>query len=247
MNTHRLFFLIPLVFGLGNAHAERREFTYGVAAEIDANGHVVSADLKAKDVDEAFANAIEGLVKQWRFRPAMADGQPATATTMLTTQVVVDIDKNDSAKVTARYLRHGAAPDGLQAPPRYPNDAMRSQVSAEVAVVATIDAKGQPVKVELHSLMMNLDDPRLGKRFADETMETVRRWKFQPEQVNGQPVASKVVVPIKFTIRNGAVRNWKWMVKPPQENEVALDFTSQQPVALGNATGLELVSDGNQG
>ena len=116
-----------------------------------------------------------------------------------------------------------------------------------MAVVATVDAEGQPVKVELHSLMMNLDDARLGKRFAADTMETIRRWKFQPEQVNGRPVASKVVVPIKYTIRNGAVRNWKWMVKPPQEAEVALDFASQQPVALGNATGLELISDDSQG
>jgi TonB family protein len=247
MTAQRLLVLIPLVFGLGTAQAERREFTYGVAAEIDAKGHVVSADLKAEDVDESFATTIEGLVKQWRFRPAMAHGQPAAATTTLTTQVVVDIDKNNSAKVTARYLRHGAAPDGLQAPPRYPKDAMRRQVSAEVAVVATVDAKGQPVKVELHSLMMNLDDARLGKRFAAECMEAVRQWKFQPELVNDQPVASKVVVPIKFTIQNGAVRNWKWMVKPPHENEVALDFASQQPVALGNATGLELVSDGSQG
>lgn len=247
MNARHLLALVPLVFGIGNAHAERREFTYGVAAEIDPGGRVVDADLKASDVDEAFATTIEGLVKQWRFRPAMADGQPAAATTTLTTQVVVDIDENQSAKVTARYLRHGAAPDGLQLPPRYPKDAMRRQVSAEVAVVATVDAEGQPMKVELHSLMMNLDDARLGKRFAAEAMETIRGWKFQPEQVNGKPVASKVVVPIKFTMRNGAVRKWKWMVKPPQDSEVALDFASQQPVALGNATGVELVSDDSRG
>jgi len=247
MKAQRLLVLIPLMLGLGNAQAERREFTYGVAAEIDANGHVVDADLKAKDVDEAFASTIEGLVKQWRFRPAMADGQPATAATMLWVQIVVDIDKSQSARVTARYLRHGAAPRDLQQAPRYPKDAIRSQVSAEVAVVATVDAEGKPVNIELHSLMMNLDDARLGKRFAAETMETIRRWKFQPEKVNGRPVASRVVVPIKYTIRNGAVRNWKWMVKPPQDVEVALDFSAQQPVALGNATGLEFISDGSKG
>ena len=124
---------------------------------------------------------------------------------------------------------------------------MRSRVSAEVAVVAIVDAEGKPTKVELHSLMMNVDDAKLGKRFAAETMETVRRWTFQPERVNGQAVASRVIVPIKYTIDERAGRRWKWMVKPPQEDEVALDFTTQQPVALGNATGLELVSDGSQG
>ncbi len=247
MKAQRLLALIPLVLGLGNAQAERREFTYGVAAEIDANGHVVDADLKTKNVDEAFANAIEGLVKQWRFHPAMADGQPATATTMLWTQVVVDIDKSHSAKVTARYLRHGAAPRDLQQAPRYPKEAMRSHVSAEVAVVATVDADGKPVNVELHSLKMNLDNARLGKRFVAETMETVRHWQFEPERVNGKPVASKVIVPMKFTISNGPNRDWKWMMKPPQETDIALDFAAQQPVALGNATGLEFISDDSQG
>jgi TonB family protein len=247
MNTQRLLALISLVFGLGNVHAERREFTYSVAAEIDTNGHVASADLKAQDVDEAFASTIEGLVKQWRFRPAMANGAPAVAATTLTTQVVVDLDKNNSATVTVRYLRHGAAPDGLQQPPRYPVDAMRSRASAEVAVMATVDADGRPTKVELHSLMMNIDDARLGKHFANQCMDAVRQWKFQPERVNGQPVASRVVVPIKFTVDKNAGRRWKWMVKPPEESQITIDFDQQQPVALGNATGLELVSDGSQG
>ena len=38
MKAQRLLILIPLMLGLGNAQAERREFTYGVAAEIGCRG-----------------------------------------------------------------------------------------------------------------------------------------------------------------------------------------------------------------
>ena len=126
MKRQHLLVLIPLVFCFGQVQAERREFTYGVAAEIDTSGHVVSADLKATNVDDAFAQTVEGLVKQWQFHPAMASGAPATVSTTLTARVIVDIDAGHSAKVTAHYLGHDASLARLRSPPGYPQAAMHS-------------------------------------------------------------------------------------------------------------------------
>ncbi len=245
MHPIRLLALAPLLLSF-SANAERREFTYGVTAEIDSNGAVVSADLKAADVDTAFADAIEGLVKQWRFRPATVNGRPVSAHTLLTTQVVVDIDAGKSAHVVARYLRHGPEVENRLVPPRYPVEAMRSRVDAEVAVEVAIDRDGNLVETTLHSLRMKGGDKRLGRVFEQATIDAIRQWQFAPERINGIAVASRAIMPIKFTVRPSNSRNWKWIVEPKSDIPQVIDFNAKLPIAQGNATGLELISDNSK-
>lgn len=246
MHPIRLLALAPLLLSF-SANAERREFTYGVAAEIDSNGAVVSADLKAADVDAAFAGTIEGLVKQWRFRPATVNGRPVSSNTLLTAQVVVDIDARKSAHIVARYLRHGPEVENrLAVPPRYPVEAMRNRVDAEVAVEVAIDRDGKLIETTLHSLRMKGGDKRLGRVFEQATVDAIRQWRFAPERIDGVAVASRAIMPIKFTVNPSNSRNWKWIVEPKSDTSQPIDFTVNLPIAQGNATGLELISDGSK-
>ena len=77
-------------------------------------------------------------------------------------------------------------------PPAYPLELGCAGVGGEVGLVLSLDAKGMPadVKVEFSSRQSALDKAAI---------EAVRGWRFKPATVRGQPVPSKMRVPVKFT------------------------------------------------
>ena len=79
-------------------------------------------------------------------------------------------------------------------PPNYPREEERRGIGGTVILVITVDENGvaQDVEVEKSSGNRNLD------RAA---VTAARRWKFNPEVRNGQKVASRVRVPVDFTLR----------------------------------------------
>ncbi len=76
-------------------------------------------------------------------------------------------------------------------PPKYPPTEARQGVGGTVVLVISIDGQGNvlDVQVEKSSRNRNLD------RAA---MDAARKWRFNPEMKNGQPVASRVRVPVDF-------------------------------------------------
>ena len=78
-------------------------------------------------------------------------------------------------------------------PPRYPPEEMRRGVTGTTVLIVSIDASGNvmDVAVERSSGNRNLDR---------EAVKAARRWRFNPEVKNGQKIASRVRVPVEFTI-----------------------------------------------
>jgi protein TonB len=92
--------------------------------------------------------------------------------------------------VPARVVE--ARPDvSRNPPPRYPESARRAKHEGRVMVRASISADGrvQSVRVQRSSGHGVLDRAAL---------DAVRRWRFLPRQVNGQPQASEIEVPVNF-------------------------------------------------
>lgn len=77
-------------------------------------------------------------------------------------------------------------------PPVYPLELGCAGVGGEVGIVLSLDAKGLPsdVKVEFSSRQSELDKA---------AVEAVRTWRFKPATIRGQPVPTKMRVPVKFT------------------------------------------------
>jgi protein TonB len=83
-----------------------------------------------------------------------------------------------------------------QYPIRYPARAMRSQAQGLVQLRVLVGADGMPLKVELQKSSRSRD-------LDQAAMLGVKRWKFNPEIKNGQPVEGWVIVPINFTFNEG--------------------------------------------
>lgn len=79
--------------------------------------------------------------------------------------------------------------------PDYPARAMRNGESGEVMVQVEIDAGGRPTRVDVVQSSRSRDLDRAAVR-------AVQRWQFSPAIRNGQPVSSRVLVPIQFDRRS---------------------------------------------
>lgn len=74
--------------------------------------------------------------------------------------------------------------------PEFPSDLKRDGIAGVVFVTCTVDEKG------------NVVDPVVEKSnnagFEQPALEAVKKWKFKPARQDGNPVAKKVSIPIKF-------------------------------------------------
>ncbi|NUS38275.1 MAG: hypothetical protein HOQ02_04530 [Lysobacter sp.] len=169
---------------------------------VAADGSVVDYRLNGV-LDHALADRIEREVRQWRFVPALRDGQPATAKTrlLITLQpareggrwVVADVSSGQPALARRELLM-----------PDFPESALRAHLSARVV----LDVKLAPTgKVEaVHVEQVSLDrpgDPKLAAQWAEifgpPSVRAAKGWRFlPPESVDGEPVGATFRIAIVF-------------------------------------------------
>ncbi|MGH8083598.1 MAG: energy transducer TonB, partial [Lysobacter sp.] len=93
----------------------------------------------------------------------------------------------DSNTLNRRPKRHSGPP------PKYPQAAACAGVHGTVVLVLTIDSEGRLAekKIERSSLSLILDHTAL---------EATNLWRFDPEIRRGQPVTSRIRVPVDFVL-----------------------------------------------
>ena len=74
--------------------------------------------------------------------------------------------------------------------PEYPTVAKEAHIEGDVLVKTTIDPKGNVVNMQVVSGPAMLRGPALA---------ALRRWKYEPSTLNGQPIAVQLMVTLKFS------------------------------------------------
>lgn len=74
--------------------------------------------------------------------------------------------------------------------PDYPRDMLRSRTSGKVELSFIVEADGTVGAVQVVSSTR--------KSFADAAVAAVKKYRFKPATLNGQPIAARVVAPIEF-------------------------------------------------
>jgi TonB family protein len=77
-----------------------------------------------------------------------------------------------------------------RAMPEYPLVAKQAGIQGDVVMKTTIDAKGNVVNVQVVSGPQMLRGPAIA---------ALRRWRYEPSTLNGQPIAVQMLVTIKFS------------------------------------------------
>lgn len=78
--------------------------------------------------------------------------------------------------------------------PEYPDDLRKDGAIGIVVIKCTVDEHGNVVDPEI--------EKSTNKGFDDAAMSAVKRWKFKPARQDGNPVARRVSIPIKFSLES---------------------------------------------
>lgn len=78
--------------------------------------------------------------------------------------------------------------------PEYPAELRREGVSGLVMVKCSIDVQGNVAEAEV--------EKSSNAAFEPPALAAVKKWKFKPARQDGNPVAIKVSIPIKFVFES---------------------------------------------
>ena len=131
-------------------------------------------------------------------RPQLVETPPAALPDPIDETTTPSTAEPDPAAAATVAMAPGDQPvplPGQKPPPEYPPAALRNGQSGTVLVRVAVDASGLPTDVTL--------EKNSGSRDLDRAaLEAVRKWRFQPAQRDGQPVAASLVIPIEFKTQN---------------------------------------------
>jgi len=184
--------LLGLVFAaawLSAAHAQDKPKEVWIHApiEIAADGTAQIGELKG------VSGALSGMAKQVlvksRFLPARRNGAAVASSTHVTAILVLTPVGTDDYSISLKDIN--LAPTGITvAPPRYPVDMVRGNRSGDVELRLRIGIDGKP----LYLRTVSSSD----QAFEKAAIASMKRWKFEPQQIAGQPVEVEVSQPVRF-------------------------------------------------
>ncbi|KFN45449.1 hypothetical protein N790_02240 [Arenimonas malthae CC-JY-1] len=155
--------------------------------EISAQGRMTAFEFDpAAKVPPVLQPTLTEQLQSAAFVPATRDGKPAPSRSWLTARVVIRHLQGDDYHVGLEGTQLGPKPL-LRETPRL---ALGTGDPIALVVAFTVTPEGVPANVEAqgvrHATRAHLGVARLA----------IARWRFEPEQVGGEPVASLVRLPI---------------------------------------------------
>jgi TonB family protein len=178
------------------AHAaEKREQTYRVGADVNAGGHVTATQVD-KDVPASIAAVLGSALKQWQFVPATRNGHSLPAHTFVYTKLQAFPNASGQYNLRVSYIGNGPRIQQNKLP-RYPAEGIRQRESAFTVLEATVQIDGRLSDLKVSSKFENWPLPIY---FKEAVLASAKQWHGIPEQVDGQPVATQVRIPVSFTL-----------------------------------------------
>lgn len=188
--------LLALACNVPTYAAETREQIYRIGADVDATGRITATQLDA-DVPASIGSVVSAAVKQWHFVPARRDGQPVPAHTFVYTKLKAIPDTHGGYSLRISFEGNGPRMLKQNIQPHYPMDAVRRRECAFVVLDATVQPDGSLGDLSAHS---RFDDWPLRSSFIGSVLAAAKQWHAIPEQVDGQPVATRMHLSVSFTL-----------------------------------------------
>lgn len=154
----------------------------------------------AEKLPLALRQFVESTVGGWQFEPALVDGVARTGTTWVRLSVCA-IPQGDDFALSARYTGNGPAPVSgavLADPPQYPVNALRSGVEGNMQVIYTVQPDGSATVDSI--TYPEQEEKRMHRYFDRSLREWVSAMRYQPEEVDGRPIATRHRTPVEFSL-----------------------------------------------
>jgi TonB family protein len=183
---------ILLMLLVAPAMASEYQGTKRATVDVGPDGRVTDVAL-LDELPPAMATQMRQEIASWLFTPAEVDGHAVPSRTHVTYSLRAKALGNDAYGVEIVDVRNG--PVALETPRvRYPKTAMRRGLQGTVFLRLDVAADGSVSDVTV------LESTRAHSVLVAEATRSAKTMRFEPEVVNGQPVAARVVNPYTFCI-----------------------------------------------
>lgn len=197
-----------------SARGESEAVAFRTAARVTIDGTGQPVRVQGSErLPAPIREFVESTVSSWRFGPVLVDGEAREGVTFVDVGVCAAPRDGDLA-LAARYLRHGpgqadGSPD-IPAP-RYPASAVRGGVEASVVVSYVVEPDGSAT---LEGIEFQDRGPgryrhnQMRREFERALGQWVAGMQYLPEQLAGQPVATRMSVPVEFGLDMRSQAAW---------------------------------------
>lgn len=181
------------------ADSTRHVFTY--ALELGEDGRIRSLE-PSSTIPVDVRPELERHIQGWVFQPAEVDGRRATIHTFL--RIGVELPPAGSQALRIISATTGPTPKNVQFP-EYPASAQRRGEKGVVVLKLKVAADGTVQQASQY-------DPgsRAARTLVDAARKAAGAWQFQPERINGEPVASTVLMPVCFMTAEPTAQTCAW-------------------------------------
>ena len=183
----------------GNPDAARPlAFRAEAKVTLDASGKPVAVEPSA-DLPESIRAFIRQRVATWHFSPPEQDGVTGPATTYLRLGACAFPEADGSYRMGLDLKGNGPlyANGPLMNPPRYPREALIKRYGAKADVTIVIGTDGL-------ATIEGIDYQEGGNHRRDGFDAALREWvqgmRYEPEQLAGHPVRTRLRVPVAFHV-----------------------------------------------
>jgi TonB family protein len=171
------------------------------ALDVDAQGHVVHAQLLGKNILPPLQALTEQTTRNWRFVPATSSGKPVPSRTYAWFQVELsEIGGNQQLRL--HYIQHGPGPV-FEESPAYPEEMLKQLIDASVVMEFTVNGDGSVSDV--HVVNAKTSRGVGGAAFYKGSIAAVQQDRFLPELVDGRPVVTHARMTIDFDLQGHAI------------------------------------------
>jgi TonB family protein len=174
-----------------------REYRTQAVLDIGTAGNVTAIGFSG-EVPAMLAAPARAAIAHWRFKPPVREGHAVTARTYVrvTLQVVRQPDGNYGLRTVYRANGPGLSFPAL---PEYPPNEVRQRGQGTVVMEAIVRPDG--TLTDIHAASHHINHPNPGA-FIKSAEAVMRRAVAQPERVDGQPVATRIQVPVVYALRS---------------------------------------------
>jgi hypothetical protein len=160
--------------------------------EIDAQGGVSAVRIEPS-LPPAVAQVMRDVVGKWRFSPPTRDGHAATGLTYVQLAACA-VPADGNYRFAVAYNGHG--PGQLGPPPRVPMSSMRENETVDMKVTYRVLSDGTGTIEDI--AFVKGANSRNKRAIESALHDWMKAATFQPEQVDGQPVNTRMTKTVRF-------------------------------------------------
>jgi TonB family protein len=155
--------------------------------------------------DPLLTKAVEEVIKNWSFKPIVADGRAIPVIAKVTFHFVSGKDDKEPTAVAPEIAPASKFPERVRVSqgvsqgmilskpvPSYPPEARKAHSQGSVVMHALINTQG-----EIGQLQLVSGPPEL----SGAAMDAVRRWRYKPYLLMGRPIDVGTLITVNFTLQ----------------------------------------------